>query len=406
MLLTAKLVAALQLPPGKAEAIHFDAKLPGFGYRLRRSGGEIKRSWVVQYRRAGGTRRIKLGDAAVLSAEQARKHAMKVLGRVADGEDPQAERHDRRSKDKLTTRAVIEEYVAAKEPELRPRSFVEVKRYLLTGGYFRALHPLPIDTVTRRDIAARLVAITRESSSNTAAHARSVLNGFFVWAMRMGYLEANPVLGTLKPKESVGRSRVLSDAELAAVWRACGDDDHGCIVRLLILTACRRQEIGGLRWSELDEPRGIWTLPGTRSKNRRAHTLPLAATAWAVISTVPRMAHRDHLFGVRADSGFCDWHAAKRALDQKLGDTVAPFVLHDIRRTVATRLADLGVQPHVIEQILNHQSGHKAGIAGIYNRSSYEREVKAALAMWADHMRALAEGGERKVLGFPSGKTV
>jgi hypothetical protein len=272
MLLTAKLVAALQLPPGKAEAIHFDAKLPGFGYRLRRSGGEIKRSWVVQYRRAGGTRRIKLGDAAVLSAEQARKHAMKVLGRVADGEDPQAERHDRRSKDKLTTRAVIEEYVAAKEPELRPRSFVEVKRYLLTGGYFRALHPLPIDTVTRRDIAARLVAITRESSSNTAAHARSVLNGFFVWAMRMGYLEANPVLGTLKPKESVGRSRVLSDAELAAVWRACGDDDHGCIVRLLILTACRRQEIGGLRWSELDEPRGIWTLPGTRSKNRRAHT--------------------------------------------------------------------------------------------------------------------------------------
>ena len=108
-----------------------------------------------------------------------------------------------------------------------------------------------------------------------------------------------------------------------------------------------------------------------------------------------------HLFGVRADSGFCDWHAAKRALDQKLGDSVARFLLHDIRRTVATRLADLGVQPHVIEQILNHQSGHKAGIAGIYNRSSYEREVKAALAMWADQVRALVEGSERVVHMLP-----
>jgi hypothetical protein len=204
MLLTAKLVAALQLPPGKAEAIHFDAKLPGFGYRLRRSGGEIKRSWVVQYRRAGGTRRIKLGDAAVLSAEQARKHAMKVLGRVADGEDPQAERHDRRSKDKLTTRAVIEEYVAAKEPELRPRSFVEVKRYLLTGGYFRALHPLPIDTVTRRDIAARLVAITRESSSNTAAHARSVSTAFSFGLCAWATLKPIRCSARLSPRNRLG----------------------------------------------------------------------------------------------------------------------------------------------------------------------------------------------------------
>jgi integrase len=399
MVLTARAVASLQLPPDKAEAIHFDAKLPGFGYRLRRSGGQIKRSWVVQYRRAG-TRRIKLADASVLSAEQARKQAMKVLGRVAIGQDPQAERHDRRSKDRLSTRAVIEEYCAMKEPELRPRSFYEVKRYLLIGPYFRALHPLPIDTVTRKDIAARLVAITREASANTAAHARSLLNGFFVWALRMGYLESNPVLGVIKPKESAGRSRVLSEAELAAVWKASSDDDFGRVIKLLILTACRRQEIGGLRWSELDRDAGTWRLPPERSKNKRAHTLPLSEAAWQIISDVPHLAHRDHLFGVRADSGFCDWHASKLKLDQKLGDSVVPFMLHDLRRTVATRLADLGVQPHVIEQILNHQSGHRAGVAGIYNRSSYEREVKAALALWADHMRALVGGSDRKVVSF------
>ena len=120
----------------------------------------------MQYRRGGATRRVLLGNAAVLSAAQAREQAKKVLGRVALGEDPQAERRDRRGKDQLNLRSVIEEYLQAKEVELRPRSFADIKRYL-TGSYFRALHALPVDTVTRKDVAGRLVAITRESSSNT-----------------------------------------------------------------------------------------------------------------------------------------------------------------------------------------------------------------------------------------------
>jgi integrase len=399
MVLSAKIIAALKLLPGQNDKIYFDDAMPGFGYRLRRSGGEIKRTWVVQYRRGGGTRRILLGNAAVLSAAQAREQAKKVLGRVAIGEDPQAERRDRRGKDRLSLRSVIEEYLQAKEMELRPRSFADVKRYL-TGSYFRALHALPVDTVTRKDIAGRLVAITRESSSNTAARARDLLHAFFVWALQMGYVEQNPVLGTIKPKEAEGRTRVLSDAELAAVWRDAGDEEHGKIVKLLILTASRRQEIGGMRWSELDKERGTWTLPAARAKNNHAHTLPLAPAGWTIINSVPRIVNREHLFGVRAERGFSTWALAKSILDTRLGEGVEPFVLHDLRRTVATKMADLGVQPHIIEEILNHRGGHKAGIAGIYNRSSYEREVKAALLMWADYVRALAEGSERRVISF------
>jgi integrase len=116
-----------------------------------------------------------------------------------------------------------------------------------------------------------------------------------------------------------------------------------------------------------------------------------------IITSVPRLVSRDQLFGLRGD-GFTGWVKGKHALDERSG--VSAWTVHDIRRSAATRMADLGVQPHIIEQILNHQSGHKAGPAGIYNRSSYEREVRAALALWDDHVRALVEGGERKVLPY------
>jgi integrase len=257
-----------------------------------------------------------------------------------------------------------------------------------------------MDGITRGDIAARLVVIVRENGSMSARQARAALNAFFVWALQMGLVENNPVIGAVKPKDNASRERALRDAELGAVWRASGDDDYGRVVKLLILTACRRQEIGGMRWSELDAERGTWTLPGERSKNGRPHTLPLPPAAWDIINSVPRMTSRDQLFGDRAARGFSAWARGKADLDRRLSDIVAPYQLHDLRRSVATRMADIGVQPHIIEQILNHQSGHKRGPAGIYNRSSYEREVRGALALWADHVRNIVDGSERKVLPF------
>jgi integrase len=400
MLLTAKAVAGLELPAGKNDAIHFDNDLAGFGYRLRRdSGNKIRRSWIAQYRRAGRTRRVLLGSASVLGADVARAAAKKVLAAVALGEDPQADRADRRDKDRLSASGVIAEYIEAKRAQVRANTFTGLQRYL-TGPYFKPLHALPIDTVSRKDIAACLVRIARTNGAATAGRARSVLHAFIVWCMQMGYVEHNPVIGTAKARSAGARDRVLNGTELAAVWRACGDDDHGRVVRLLILTGCRRQEVGGLRWSELDAKRGIWALPKQRAKNARAHVLPLPAVAWNIINAVPKIAVRDQLFGVNAEDGFTAWATSKTALDRRLGDAVASFTLHDLRRSVATGMADLGVAPHVIEQILNHQSGHKRGVAGIYNRSSYERETRAALALWADHVHTLVEGGERKVIAF------
>jgi integrase len=395
MKLTAKSAGALALPASKRDVIHFDDTMPGFGYRLRLgAGGKVLRSWVCQCRRAGATRRVLLGSAEVLGAEQARTAAKKVLRAVAMGHDPQADRIDRRGKDRLTLRALVDEYLAARQPHLRPRSFVEAERYL-TSGYFKPLHGMPLDTITRRDIAARVVAIVRESGSPTAARARGALSSFFVWAMQMGLVENNPTIGSTKPAESKPRERTLADEELARIWKCCGDDAFGKVIRLLVLTACRRAEIGDMCWSEVDLDRGTFTIPARRAKNGRAHTLPLMPMMRDIITSVPRLASRDQLFGVRGD-GFTGWVKGKRALDERSG--VTAWTVHDVRRSAATRMADLGVQPHIIEQILNHQSGHKAGPAGIYNRSSYTNEVRSALALWEDHVRTRVEGGERKVV--------
>jgi hypothetical protein len=246
MKLTAASVAALKLD-GKTDAIFFDDAMPGFGFRLRLgSGGKVMRSWIVQYRRAGATRRVLLGSAEVLSAEAARAEAKKVLGRIALGEDPQAEKRDRRGRDRLTLRSIIDEYLAHKQ--VTKHTMSGIRRYL-TGSAFKPLHGMPVDTITRKDVAARVLVVVREHGPIVASRARAALSTFFAWAMQMGLAEANPVIGTIKPEEGKPRERVLSDQELAAIWRACGDDrHHSKIVRLLIALGARRQEIGGMTW--------------------------------------------------------------------------------------------------------------------------------------------------------------
>jgi integrase len=396
MKITARTIAGLKLPGGKNDAIYFDDDMPGFGIRLRVSGAQVRRSWVAQYRSFGRTRRVLLGSGELLNVEQARAAAKKVLARVTLGHDPQAEKIARRQKDTHSLKGIVADYLAFKQRTVRPRTYGEIVRYL-TGHFFKPLHNIPIDQITRKDVAARLTKITLENGSITASRARIALSGFYAWAMGQGLAEANPVIGTTRPQEAKPRERVLDDDELARVWKACSDDAFGKVIRLLILTGARRAEVGGMQWSELDFERGTWVIPAERVKNGRQHTLPLTPLAISIIESVPRRVGRDHLFGTRSDGGLSHWHA-KAELDQRL--TIKPWRVHDLRRTLATRLCDLGIAPHVVEQILNHQSGHRAGIVGVYNRSSYEREVKAALALWSDHVRALVESGKRKIVAM------
>jgi integrase len=386
--LDTRTVAGLSLPPDKTDVIVFDSAMTGFGIRLRKAtNGQLRKQWIVQYRHAGASRRLLLGSAEVLKPEQARGLAKAELAKVALGADPQAAKADRRNQDRHTFRAVAADYLAAKKSKLRPRTYVEAERYLTDGRYFGPLHSMPIDKIALRDAAARVTAIERECGLTTALRAKSHGRAMYTWARKAGRVETNPFNGATDLKEPKPRERVLDDAELAAIWKACGDDDFGRIVKLLILTGARRSEIGGLKWSELNY--GIWKLPRERSKNDREHVLPLPPAAMTIIESVRHKNNRDQLFGHTAAAGFGQLDYAKGALDGRLGDQVKPWTLHDLRRTTATKMCDLGIAPHIVETILNHQSGHRGGVAGIYNKSRYEHEVREALIRWADHVSAL-----------------
>lgn len=207
MRLDARTVAALTLPAGKRDVIYFCSDLSGFGVRIRQGG---QRTYVVQYRANGRTRRIKLGSADVLTVEAARRAAKVVLARALTGSDPQAERRREREAARVTLRSIVESYLSSREGKTRPKTAKEVRRYL-TGFYFRPLHAMPIASIDRRAIASCILDIERESGTVTASRARSALSSLFSWAVTTGLAESTPLVGTYKPPAQPARDRVLTD---------------------------------------------------------------------------------------------------------------------------------------------------------------------------------------------------
>lgn len=382
MKLTASNVRTATAPEGKTDHIEWDSGLPGFGLRLRGRS----RSWIIQYRIGRQQRRESLGDIRRVTLEAARDIARKRFAQIELGVDPGAEKARAReaaAAAALTLSSVADRYLDAKRDALSVSSIKAAERNFRV--HWEPLRNRPIGEIKRTEIAAQLQTIRKEYGDAAAARARSVLSSAFVWAMREGLTESNAVIGTHNPGEALqSRDRVLGDAELAAVWRACDDDDFGKIVKLLILTGARRSEISFLRWSEIAD--NTITIAAERSKNGKAHTLILPAMAVQILKSVPRRG--DCVFGEHG-RGFARWSFWVDKLRERLGDSVKPWRLHDLRRSAATGMAEIGIEPHIIEAVLNHVSGHKAGVAGIYNRARYSEAIRIALQRWAEHLLAI-----------------
>jgi integrase len=389
--LNRNLIASL---PKDVEGYWWDDSLTGFGFiqRFSKRRNAMQRYFVAQYKFSGRQRKIRIGDLAKLSVDQARRIALKHFGTILNGTDPQAVKEAERAElARPTLEAAVQKYLDAQRDRVRPKSLVAMTAYLSGDRYFPNLHRLLLHTVTRDHIAPSLVRIAENSGTSSSGRARAILSSFFAWCMVQGLCASNPVLQTEAVEGNDSRERVLTNAELAAIWNACdGNDDYSKIIRLLILSGTRRQEIGGLKWSELDLDAGTLTVAAERSKNGRKHILTLPEAALKIIRAVEQVPGRDYLFGDHAE-GFRIWPHAKAKLDAKLG-AMAAFTVHDIRRTFATGMADvIKVAPHVVEAMLNHVA-KKTRVQQTYNRATYADERKEALELWAAHVEALASG--------------
>jgi integrase len=372
------------------------------GHRIRRRRARLRRPtssrWVEDVHfsvKAGAKqRRLTLGPVTALDLGKARDAAKDLYAQVRLGGDPAGEKAQARLKAGETFAATAALYLRHQQAKMRPRSFAQVQRHL--NLYARPLHRLGLEKVTKRDIAACIASVRTNSGPVTSNRARATISAFFTWAMGEGLVEANPVIGTNRSEEKP-RERVLDPAELRLIWSALRNDDTGAIVKLLMLTGQRAGEIAGLRWSEIRDDAIV--LPGERTKNHRPHTVPLSQAARGIIAKQQHREGRDLIFG--RVGRYNGWSYGLVALNKRItevvGRSLPHWTPHDLRRSFATHAAEIGIQPHIVEACLNHVSGHKGGVAGIYNKATYEPEKRTAFDRWAEHLLAIVEGHESNV---------
>jgi integrase len=393
-------VTKLQVPAGQRDVQVFDDTLPGFGIRKFESG---RASYFVKFNVGTQQRRLTLGAVVPGNLAEMRRKASGVLSKARLGQDAVAEKRTAAGKRQGTLGELIGKYLDERRAKLRPRYYAELKRQLEKD--WRPLHPKPLEDIGRQDVIGVIDQIATDQGPTAADRARVALGGFFGWAIERGFRETNPTLHISPRSESGSRERVLTEAELVEVWLACGDDDYGKIVKLLLLTGQRRAEIGDLGWSEIDPSKNQIELPPSRVKNGRPHLVPLSDQALEILESIER-GDRELVFG-RGSGGFSGWSKAKAELDERIAEArkvagitkpMPPWVLHDLRRSFVTHLNEnKHAPPHVIEAIVNHVSGHLAGVAGTYNKALYLSERRSALNEWCARI-ALLVGEQFKVI--------
>jgi integrase len=390
--ITDQFIRALQVPEGKPEVQEFDDELPGFGVRKQKSGHV---SLVVKYSIGKQQRRRTFawvpGTLPAIRKEAAVVLAQARLGKDVVGEARKAQQQAAMAK---TLGELVRTYLKLREmgnefwKPLRPKSLREVTRYLTKS--WQPLHGELIDQITQKMVRDRRDELVKESGAVSANRALAALSGFCGWAIDQEHISGTNPTSDIKPLHENDRERVLSEEELVEIWLAAGDDEFGRIVKLLMLTGQRCAEIGGLECTEIHVGKRQIELPGRRTKNKRPHIVPLSEPALALLGDMPA----GHKF---AFGPFVHWGRRKTDLDKRIakrrGAPLAPWVLHDLRRSFTTHIRENGFAvPYVAEAILNHVSGVKSGVAGTYDRSICLPERRDALKQWGAYLTGLVGG--------------
>jgi integrase len=382
------------------------------------------KSWALRYRRKSDGKAIKhtIGSYPAVTLKDARSAATVLRAEIERGADPHgAKVVARRQTVEDSFEAVARRYVA----DLQRRQKRSWEWYARLLGLAPNGSPETLDIIRdgstdqrrRRRVSLvdrwgnrRIGDITDtdiiEVLDRISGHApilanrlHAVLSALFTWARKKRLVASNPCADLDRPAEEKSRDRVLDDKELRQVWNAAGELGHPYtgIVKLLILTGQRRNEIADLRWNEIDLDERVIHLPPARTKNARPHDVPLSAQALAIVAGLPRLVDADLVFTIK-HKPITGFSRAKERLDAASG--VSNWTLHDLRRTVASGLQRLGVRLEVTEAVLNHRSGSMAGIVGVYQRHDYAAEKRDALARWADHVDAVVSGRKANVVAL------
>jgi integrase len=392
MNLTQRRIGTLKCPPGKKDILVFDDEQRGLGVRVTASGGK---TYVAQYTFAASKRRIPLGSCSAIKLADAREAVQIIMGNVAKGRDPAAERKEktleaRRKADHeaLTLGALLESWEALHLADKRARYRSEAIRAIKYA--FRDHLKTPAADLTRGTVVRVLDGIAKDGKAAMARRTAGYAGACYAWAVKRGSLASNPFLA-LPLAPIATRDRVLTDDELRAIWLSTdGPGPYNAIVRMLLLTGQRREEVGSMTWDEISPDLATWTIPASRAKNGAAHLVPLSLQAQAVIRAAQRLGDTLVFPGLRG--AYASFSAAKLGLD--LASGVRDWRLHDLRRTLATGLQRLGIRLEVTEAVLNHVSGSRAGIVGVYQRHEWAEEKRAALTSWGERVAAIVEGRE------------
>jgi integrase len=421
--LTDRFLAALKVENGRKDRLVFDTACPGWGVRVTVKG---TRTFIAQWSDPATRRKVRepLGMWGNLTIEQAREAARARLGAVAKGINPRAERERQRkaaererAETALTFDALIGEWKALHLAHRRPRYAAEAERAIRCG--LPDLLKRPAARISRSDAVNALDQIVKAGKAVTAGRTMAYARACFAWGNRRGKVPGNPFAELPIAAGTTERERALSDTEAAEVWAAASALGYpfGPFYKLLILTLQRREEVAGIRWSEISDDMTRWTLPGARMKNGKPHVVHLPEAARAVLRSIPRVEGCDLVFSTttyrlgapdaapngrrkaepRPISGFSQ---GKRYLDAAIAraraeaaaelgqkaSAMAPWRVHDLRRTGVTTLAALGFDSIVVDKLLAHHPAKLRGVAGVYQRHDFARERAAALDAWAAHV--------------------
>lgn len=402
---TTKAIEALKPDPSKRVEVP-DPGLAGLYIVIQPSGAK---SWAVRYRHAGKPAKLTLGKWPIMGLADARMAASEALQVVEHGNDP------------AETKRAAKATRGAVDPDVERDKFRNVVDLFLkrhashnrraddVAAMFRRevldrWGDRPIQEITKRDVIETLDGVVDRGSPITANRLRAHLNTLFNWAKGRDVIVLNPLDGIRPPAPERPRERVLTDDEIKLFWHACDKigQPFGPLFRLLLLTGQRRGEVAGMTDKEIDG--AVWSIPPERSKNGDAHPITLPAAALDVLDGVDRIAGQAGLiFTTNGRSPVSGFTRAKDRLDAEMKvlaeDAEIPaFTIHDLRRTAATGMAGLGFPPHVVEAVLNHRSGTRRGVAGVYNRFAYTEEKAAALEAWARSVLSLVEGAADNVV--------